>query len=661
MAQVIEFDPNDFLRQLRFICTYHQQPQPFQSSSSNPNTPNSGLILHTIAAAIMRPGLDFIEEVLQYAADGLRTGRMFDEDGQNPRTTSEALRYAIRHCFLERWGMDIEQLDEGGKADLEVTMANLHPQLILRTYEGILPNQPAATASVLPCRGQSIESRHVASVPADRDSSLESQPTDSVPAHTAPPTDNQPTAGMLANMDMTIGTNGEGSQAVRPAVNIPSSPGSTRATVRQHMPGPSPQSMVRKILRIIVRCGIQNPVRYLSPVLVELAVQVGKVTVRIVTSPAEILAFSVFGLGLFVWRYRAVLAPLSLFRTGVDVVDRSILVPVCELTQSSAVDICSPMCMAAAGLGYPLLACVNQPSWAAAGETSSPLISQQVIFSKLAVGDIVSRVQDLDIQFDKSTCETLDQSGEIYEELGSDITQYSREAESLFQLFAFSEGQVNRTLQIGTLEEAKPWYDNILAFLPTRAKGKAEESAFKAHTNALLPRLAQVLATGERIDGIISFLQAQEAKGVGQLRSLEQTIEVLHTEASRKTSITDYLFGVPASRTDLTQTTGQSVKGLTVGYKKVSDASESTARSFKESFAQLQTLDSALAYHSTWEGPRQDKPRKVYLAQIRSAVQQAKKALRSWAHEDGRHGGLFDSAEDRISNLFRPYAWEEMH
>ncbi|KAL8653834.1 MAG: hypothetical protein Q9210_001863 [Variospora velana] len=284
------------------------------------------------------------------------------------------------------------------------------------------------------------------------------------------------------------------------------------------------------------------------------------------------------------------------------------------------------------------------------------------MFSKLAVSDIVTRFQGLDIQFDNSTYETLDHSGGIYEELGSDITQYSREAESLFHLFTISEGQVNRTFQLGASQEAKPWYDNILALLPTRAKGEAEESAFNAHSNIVLPRLGQVLATGERIDQKISFLQSQEAQSVSQLRSLEHTIQLLYTQASRKRSILDYLHGVLASRTNLTQNTGQCVKALTAGYKKVIDASESTARSFKESFAQFQTLDSTLGYHNTWQGTPQDKPRKVYLAQIRSAVQQAKKALQTWAHEDGRHENfLFDSPEDRISSLFQVYAWEEMH
>lgn len=417
--------------------------------------------------------------------------------------------------------------------------------------------------------------------------------------------------------------------------------------------------MAEKVLHSTGRYGIQQPVTTLLSVLEELAARVGRLAVRIVTSPGLVLAFAVVGLGLVVWTYKTDIA-LSLFRTGFGFVDRSILVPICEHTQNSAVDICYPMCTVAGSLEFPVLACGNQPSWAVITSEAFPaLVSEQVMFSKLAASDLVTRFQNLDIRFDNSTNEVLNHSGEIYEKLGSDIAQYSREAESLFQLFTISEDRVNRTFQMGEFEEAKRWYDNILALLPTLAKGKAEESAFNAHTNTVLPRLRQVLATGERIDEKISFLQSQEAQSVSQLRGVEQTLQLLHPQASRIRSILDYLLGVAAGPT---QTTGQYVKALTVGYQKVIDASENTARSFKESFSQLQALDSALRHHNTWQGTPQDKPRKVYLTLMRSAFQQAKNALQSWAYEDKRHGDfLFDSLEDRLASLFQVYAWEEMH
>ncbi|KAL8955570.1 MAG: hypothetical protein Q9193_006633, partial [Seirophora villosa] len=496
------------------------------------------------------------------------------------------------------------------------------------------------------------------SVQASGETSTGIQPAASVPADTAPATDDQPTASVLAHTDISIGTDGAGLQAVVPAANTPSSSQSVRAIVRQHMPEGSLRAIAEKVLHTTRRYGIHKPVTSLLAVLEELAARLGRLTVRIVTSPGLVLSFAVFGLGLVVWRYKSGIA-LSLFRTGFGFVDRSILVPVCEYTQNSAVDVCYPMCKVAGSLEFPVLACGNQPSWAIASETLPALMSEQVMFSKLAASDIVTRFQGLGIRLDNSTNEVLDYSGKIYEELGSDIAQYSREAESLFQLFTISEDRVNRTFQMGEFEEAKRWYDNILALLPTLAKGKAEESALNAHTNIVLPRLGELLATGERIDEKISLLQSQEAQSVSQLRSVGQTIQLLHPRASRIRSFLDYLQGVAAGRG---QTTGQYVKALIAGYQKVIDASENTARSFKESFSQLQALDSALKYHNTWQGTPQDKPRKVYLAQMRSAFQQAKNALQSWAYEDKRHGDfLFDSLEDRLASLFQVYAWEEMH
>ncbi|KAI4090522.1 MAG: hypothetical protein LQ344_004663 [Seirophora lacunosa] len=433
----------------------------------------------------MDPGYNFVEEVIQHAVDGLRS--VLNRDGQVPYTTDEALTNALRQCFLEKIGLDLEDLEAVGRRDLEVIVAALQPRLISRIYEGIF-NLPPATASVQ----------------ASGETSTGIRPAASVPANTAPATDNQPIASVLAHTDMSIGTDSAGSQAV-------------------YIPERSLRAIAEKVLHSTGRYGIQKPVTILLSALEELAARVGRLAVRIVTSPGLVLAFAVVGLGL-----------------------------------------------------------VN-----------------------------------LDIRFDNSTNEVLNHSGKIYEKLGSDIAQYSREAESLFQLFTISKDRVNRTFQMGEFEEAKRWYDNILALLPTLAKGKAEESAFNAHTNTVLPRLRQVLATGERIDEKISFLQSQEAQSVSQLRGVEQTLQLLHPQASRIRSILDYLLGVAAGPT---QTTGQYVKALT------------------------------------------DKPRKVYLTLMRSAFQQAKNALQSWAYEDKRHGDfLFDSLEDRLASLFQVYAWEEMH
>ncbi|KAL8653833.1 MAG: hypothetical protein Q9210_001862 [Variospora velana] len=254
--------------------------------------------------------------------------------------------------------MDMEGLEAAGRRDLEVVIATLQPRLISRICEDIFSNLPTTTASVQAYGGTSTASQPAASVPAHTDPSMESQPTVSVPADTAPPNDNQPTASVLAHTDKSIGTDGEGSQTVLPVVTIPSSPQSVLAVGRQHMPEPRLRAIARKFLRTTVRYGIQKPVTYLSPVLVELAVQVGRLTGRIVTSPAQALACAVFGLGLIVWKYKAAIA-LSLFQTGFDFVDRSILVPICEHAQNGAVDICYPMCMVAASLEHPVLACID--------------------------------------------------------------------------------------------------------------------------------------------------------------------------------------------------------------------------------------------------------------------------------------------------------------
>lgn len=78
----------------------------------------------------MDPGHDFVEEVIQHAADGLRS--VLNRDGQVPHTTDEALTNALRQCFLEKMGLDLEDLEAAGRRDLEVIVAALQPRLISR-------------------------------------------------------------------------------------------------------------------------------------------------------------------------------------------------------------------------------------------------------------------------------------------------------------------------------------------------------------------------------------------------------------------------------------------------------------------------------------------------------------------------------------------------
>ncbi|KAL8835987.1 MAG: hypothetical protein Q9176_006556 [Flavoplaca citrina] len=372
---------------------------------------------------------------------------------------------------------------------------------------------------------------------------------------------------------------------------------------------------------------------YTSTGFVQMTRWLGKF-MRVLLSPLSFVSWLILCFGMLAWRYKAAFA-LGLVQIGFYLFDRSILAPICQQTQDRMLDICLPMCTVAAYLQYPMVACISERSRQTTNARSPVLSSKQLRFSSLATKDIATQFQRLEIKFDDSTYEALQHRAETYDDLGSDVEQLSRAARRFFDIFTTSEVQMNETL--------------------------IEDTAFNAHVNILLPPLKDVLAIASRTERRFINVQAQEVKDANQLQNAQETTKVLYSQAYRDRSFPKYLRGIQTSRINSTQTTVRSIHKLAIGHTKATDASGSSARSFKNSHAKFKNLFSAVNQHETWQGSRQKKPRKVFLSLMHSSMQEAKGSLLEWEQEDRRHEEfLFKSPKDRLSQLYRPYGGEQI-
>lgn len=82
---------------------------------------------------------------------------------------------------------------------------------------------------------------------------------------------------------------------------------------------------------------------------------------------------------------------LTLSRATFEIVNELLLIPICQYTQGSTLDICVPICSLTTGLGYPMRACTNEYLWDIASIDLPILFSKQLGFSSLALGDITAR------------------------------------------------------------------------------------------------------------------------------------------------------------------------------------------------------------------------------------------------------------------------------
>ncbi|KAL8890478.1 MAG: hypothetical protein Q9215_002390 [Flavoplaca cf. flavocitrina] len=160
---------------------------------------------------------------------------------------------------------------------------------------------------------------------------------------------------------------------------------------------------------------------------------------------------------------------------------------------------------------------------------------------------------------------------------------------------------MNKTLR---LDASDLLLSHILQFLPIGGGNRIEDTAFNAHINILLPPLKDILAIASRIERRFINVQAQEVKDANQLQNAQETTKVLYSQAYRNRSFPKYLRGIQTSRINSTQTTVRSIHKLAIGHTKATDASGSSARSFKNSHAKFKNLFSAVNQHETWQGSR---------------------------------------------------------
>ncbi|KAL8883033.1 MAG: hypothetical protein Q9198_000071 [Flavoplaca austrocitrina] len=408
-----------------------------------------------------------------------------------------------------------------------------------------------------------------------------------------------------------------------------------------------------------VRYGMQT-FTFLSAGLGLVAGGVGQCFAGMWLSPLSIIGWLVFGVGALAWKNRVAIA-VGFFQMSFHLVDRSILAPICQGNQDSLLDICYPMCTLATYLEYPLIACTDEDFRQTTSETPPLLIPRQIRFSNIAVFDVATRFQNLEISFDNSTCDILECTAGSYEGFSSGVEQYSREVGLLFHLFTITERHTNRTLQVGALQSTQPLFRLLLNLLPTNTGEKVKESALNALVNTIQPQLDTVLAAGSTVRHEISIVQANEARGSNQLQNVQGTAQLLHWQATRDRSFLEFIRRAKTSRIRETEAIQKSIAILIIGYEKATDASGSAARSFEESFTRLQTLNGVLQQHKTWQGAPRDKPSKVYLSLIHSAMVHAFESLHDWDQEDRRHeGNLFASPADRVSKMYQTYADEEI-
>lgn len=349
--------------------------------------------------------------------------------------------------------------------------------------------------------------------------------------------------------------------------------------------------------------------------------------------------------GLLVWRYKVIIL-LVIYRIGVKSIDGMFLVPLCQSNYSIQSKMCDSICTVAHAQGMQFGACLHHDLWVATSVLQPVQLSRQVKFSKLAFDDLRNQSQALEFAFDKIP-EALDQASRHCMTVESSLEQYSREVGIMFELSSIGGKQAER----GVWDSASEDGSSLLLRWLTGAVKNPQTAALDAYIKTLQPKLQDVLTIGSHIRDELTILGTHEMQIANQIKSAEKTLSKHRPRFSftRK----------PSNNLDFVERSINTIKALAIGLEKVTDASTSTSRSFQGSLKWLVDLNNTLGYHTTWQGPLKEKPGKVYLTQIESAVQQARREFQSWGHEDSRHEKfLFGFPAERVAELYQPYASE---
>ncbi|KAL9040492.1 MAG: hypothetical protein Q9180_001871 [Flavoplaca navasiana] len=612
----------------------------------------------------MEPGDVFVDQVIQHAMNTFRTGLVSVRHDQTSRTFNETLddllRESLFQWFSANMAMDAQNFGPVEHGHIEPMVEALRPRLAMQVMEYQSRQNALAymttQSSLRQRRGEGLQSDTPSAEPYSTSRSglaFEGHHRRESDRLITPPTELFPTSSSLEIDGQHRQDFGRRiSPAQPPAEPYPTAPSITDIEGQQTK-SPDRLGLIRVATFIATCCGT-----HISPDLVQVARSVVQSATTFL-SPLSFFGWLVFSFGLLVWRFKAAVVP-GIFRIGFYLFDRSILVPICQQAHNYALDICYPVCAVAAQLQYPMLACTSQYFRQTASERSPVLQPKQLRFSRLAANSIASQFQSLEIRFDDSTYEGFESTAAGYDDLSSDIELLSRDTGLFFHIFTASKAQTNETLRVDVLQ-TYPLLNSILGFLWLSDGKRTEDAAFNAHVNTVRPQLDIVLTAASRVQQKFLMVQSQEARDANQLHSAKDSTQILHCQANRDRPFLEYLRGIQTSRINSTRITGQSIDLLKIAHAKAIDASRSSARSFGDAFAKFTSLANVLQQHEMWRGSRRDKPRKVYLSLMHSSMQEAKDALWDWEREDRRHEEfLFKSPTDRLSQLYREYADEEI-
>lgn len=176
---------------------------------------------------------------------------------------------------------------------------------------------------------------------------------------------------------------------------------------------------------------VYKPCKFIFSSITSVTLGTAKNFLKVLAASSTTLPALCFGAGLLAWRYKVTVF-LALCQIGLDIITRSILVPLCYPTHGSRSSVCGSACAVANTLGLDPPVCIDHYLWESASKSPAVLLSRQLRFSKLGLGDLHERFGGLPIAFDKVPAD-LKEAIVLHETLESSVAEYSREAGILFK------------------------------------------------------------------------------------------------------------------------------------------------------------------------------------------------------------------------------------
>lgn len=349
---------------------------------------------------------------------------------------------------------------------------------------------------------------------------------------------------------------------------------------------------------------------------------------------------------------------LVVYQLAVNIINSIFLVPLCQSTYSIQSALYNSICSVAHTQGIQPRACLNHHFWKTASKNRPVLLSKQLKFSKLGLDDLHNRVKALEVAFDKIP-EVLNQASRHYKKLESSIKQYSREAGVIFKLFTISGKQAERRVQdkaSQNISSQSPGYSLLPQWL-TQSTKNSHTTILNTYVKTVRPQVQAVLILRFHLREELTILGIHQMLITSQQKSAERTLQGIYVEGVKQRRRFAAIRSNRSSNLNPLDRTRKFIKTLAIGFAKVTNASASTVQLFQESLIQLENMNRTLYYHSTQQKPPEKKPEIVYLAQIKSTVQQARREFQSQEREDRRHKEfLFRSPTERVAVIYQRYA-----